>query len=258
MPGTIADRADRDVTRRQAEIAVDPLDGAPDRGLVGQRFAHPHEHDVRHATFDRARPSRGAHHLFDDLAAAEVTGEPGLTGGAEPTPHRAPGLGAHADGRTVAVEHQHGLDPAPAVELPQELHRVAQSLADSVTAVSAAGRCPASSARRALRQVGPLVGLAEVLVQPVPHLIDAVAGLAVEEPAELVARHVVSRRCPCRRHRAATAWPQVPRRAGRTRRCGRGRRRGSAVQNASSVTSSPNARPSSSAVSMPARDSRSS
>jgi hypothetical protein len=50
-----------------------------------------------------------------------MSSEPGLTGGAKSTGHRAPGLGADTDGCSIRVQHQHGLDPAAAIELPEEL-----------------------------------------------------------------------------------------------------------------------------------------
>src|SRR4051794_6189845 len=105
------------MARAEADVGVDPLDGSPYRRLVGEWFAHAHEHDVGEAPVHLARLARGADHLLDDLPDGQLTGEAGLTRGAEPATHRAPGLAADADGDAVGVEHQHGLDPAAALQL---------------------------------------------------------------------------------------------------------------------------------------------
>ena len=78
------DGRDRDVAGRQAEAGVDPFDGGPHRSLVGERFAHAHEHDVAQSPSGPLGPRRRQHDLLDDLAGRQVAVEPGLTGGAEP------------------------------------------------------------------------------------------------------------------------------------------------------------------------------
>ena len=148
--GHDADGRDRQVARRQAEVAVQPLDGAPHRGLVGQRLAHAHEHDVADAAAAVAGPPGGADDLLDDLAGRQVAGEAGLAGGAEAAPHGAAGLARHAHGGPVGVQHQHRLDAGAAGELPQELDRVAavaDRLGDRRRARAAARRRAASRSR---------------------------------------------------------------------------------------------------------------
>ncbi len=105
-----------------------------DRGprvvVVGERFAHAHEHDVADAL---RRRLRGTQHLLDDLAGVEVALEPGLAGRAERAAHRAPGLRRHAHRRALGVAHEHGLDlRAVARARPQPLrrHAVVRGLLD--------------------------------------------------------------------------------------------------------------------------------
>ena len=93
--------------------------------VVGERLAHPHEHDVADPAAAVAGPPGGPHDLLDDLAGGEVAREPGLAGGAEAAAHRAPGLARDAHRGAVGVQHQHGLDAGAAVERPQALDRVA-------------------------------------------------------------------------------------------------------------------------------------
>ena len=124
--GDQADRGDRDVPGRQSEVAVEALDALPDGVEVGHRLAHPHEHDVADPAPGVLGPTR-RHRTTCSTISPTVRWrvKPAWPGGAEPARHRAPGLAADAHRRPVAVEHQHRLDPAAAVELPQELDGVA-------------------------------------------------------------------------------------------------------------------------------------
>ena len=118
--------------------------------------------------------------------------EAGLTGGAEAARHRAAGLARHADRGAVAVQHQHRFDPAATVELPEELHGVAP-VAHRLGHRRQRGREPLGEVgSHRLGHIRPVVGLGELLVQPTPHLVDPVAGRAVEQRGELLARDVVS------------------------------------------------------------------
>ena len=54
-----------------------------------------------------------------------MAGEPGLPSGTEAAAHCATRLAADADGRSVGVEHQHGLNLAATLECPQKFDRVA-------------------------------------------------------------------------------------------------------------------------------------
>ena len=79
---------------------MDPLDGGPHGGLVGQRLAHAHEHDVAHAAVRRrlAR-ARRQHDLLDDLAGREVAVNPAWPVAQNPQPIAHP---AWLDTHTVA------------------------------------------------------------------------------------------------------------------------------------------------------------
>ena len=133
-----------------------------------------------------AGPAGGPHDLLDDLAGREVAGEAGLAGGAEPAPHRAAGLARHAHRGPVGVEHQHGLDPARRRRAAHRNLTVSpSSLTDSVTGVSAGGSTPASRSRSAFGRFVISAGSRELLVEALPHLVDAVARLAGEQLGEL-------------------------------------------------------------------------
>ena len=130
--GHDADGGHRDVTGGDADIALQPLDGRPQVVVVRQRLAHAHEHDVRHAALGVIGEALGgADHLLDDLARRQLPIEASLARRAEAAAHRTPRLCAHAHGRAIAVTHQHALDGASVVQLPQLLHGVA-AVADSL------------------------------------------------------------------------------------------------------------------------------
>jgi hypothetical protein len=222
-----------EVAGRHPEVAVDALDGRPHVAVVvGERLAHAHEHDVGHPPID-ARARRRAHHLLDDLADGEVPLEAGLAGGAEAARHGAAGLAADAHRRAVAVVHEHRLDAAAVVELPQELHRVAARRSPTRSpGRSAGGSASASSARSALGR--------------------SVRSSGSAEPGR------TGRSTPGRRGSAAGGVRHASPSASDSYWAMRSRQTSSeAVQNAGSVTSSPNIAPSASAESMPARDSAS-
>ena len=110
---------------REPDRAVETLHGAPDRGLVGQRLAQSHEHHVRDTASVLAGSAGRPHDLLDDLTDGEMPGETCLAGGAEATAHGAAGLGRHTDRGPIRIQHEHGLDRRPTVEVPQELDGVA-------------------------------------------------------------------------------------------------------------------------------------
>jgi hypothetical protein len=74
------------VTGRQPEVVVQPVERVADRVDVGERLAHAHEHHVRHADLGRVLRT---HNLLDDLAAIEMPLEARLAGRAERAAHRA-------------------------------------------------------------------------------------------------------------------------------------------------------------------------
>ena len=115
-------RRERQVAGREADVAVEPHHRAPDPVVVGQGFPHPHEDDVG----DAPRPGlpHGGHHLFHDLALAQVALEPRLARRTELARHGTAGLGRDAHGHAVGVAHEHRLDPSAVVQPPQPLGRL--------------------------------------------------------------------------------------------------------------------------------------
>ena len=63
--GHDAHRGEGEVAGREAHVAVQPFDRAPDPVVVGERLPHPHEHDVGDPP---GRAARMATDLLDDLA----------------------------------------------------------------------------------------------------------------------------------------------------------------------------------------------
>ena len=91
------------------------------RGLVvGERLAHAHVHDVREPPARLEHP-RGADHLPDDLARAEIPLEPHRARVAEGAREAAADLGGHAEREPVAVGHQHRLHARPVGEDEDDL-----------------------------------------------------------------------------------------------------------------------------------------
>ena len=120
-----ANGRDRNVTRRNAHVAVDAFNCTPHGRFVGERFAHAHEHDVGHALFALLGVARSAHNLFDNFAHGELAVEASLTSCTKPTGHRTASLGAHTHGGTIGIVHEHCFNRVIAVgELPQKLDRV--------------------------------------------------------------------------------------------------------------------------------------
>jgi hypothetical protein len=133
-------------------------------------------------------------HLLDDLAGGQVALEPGLAGGAEPAAHGAARLGRHAHGRAVAVVHEHGLDPGAVGQGEQPLDGLA-AVADRLgRRGEGGGQLGVEPGAQRLGQRRQLARGGQLLVQPRPHLVDAVAGLPVEHPGEPVSGEVVPRR----------------------------------------------------------------
>ena len=164
--------------------AVQPLDRAPDRGLVGERLAHAHEHDVRDPPTKAASTARCPHDLFDDLTGRELPRESGLAGGAEPAAHRTAGLGGDAHGGAIGIEHEDRLDAGTALELPQELDRVGPVAHIFDDRVERHRQLLRQSGAQRSRQVRQLGGVGQMLVEPLPDLVDAVPGLTDEQGAE--------------------------------------------------------------------------
>jgi hypothetical protein len=131
-------------------------------------------------------------HLLDDLAGGQVALETALPGGAEAARHRASGLRADADGRTVVVVHQHGLDVRAVVQAPEPLDRLAVVADGFGRRREGRGQLDIESRAQGLRERRQLTGIRELLVQPPPHLLDAIVRLAVEERGHLVAIDVVA------------------------------------------------------------------
>src|SRR5207245_11451744 len=97
-----------EVPVRDAEVFVEAGHGRPDLVVVGQWFAHSHEHDVGDPA-GTGGPD-GVGDLFDDLTAAQMPEEAGLAGCAEPAAHRTAGLGGDTHRCQVGVVHEDGLD----------------------------------------------------------------------------------------------------------------------------------------------------
>ena len=66
-----ADRREREMAGREAHVAMQPRDGAPDPVVVGQRLPHPHEDDVGDPPCRPGLP-HGDGNLLDDLALGQV------------------------------------------------------------------------------------------------------------------------------------------------------------------------------------------
>jgi len=86
-----ADRRDGHVPCREAQpIRIDHrTHGRDRRAVVGQRFAHTHEHDIRHTSTRRALEPEN---LLDDLAGGQVSLQAAQPGGAEAASDRASDL----------------------------------------------------------------------------------------------------------------------------------------------------------------------
>ena len=190
MPGTMPTVDDRDVAGRQPEVAVDALDRGPHRGLVGERLAHAHEHDVATAGARRAWPAGAARTTCSTISPV-VRWRSNPAWPVAQNPH-AIAQPAWLDTQTVArsgIEHQHRLDlrrrrraatgtsPCRPSSLTDSSHRCQRRRQRGRRAARAgrAGRFVTSSGGRRAARTGP------------PHLVDPVAGLAGEQLGELVA-----------------------------------------------------------------------
>ena len=121
--GHDAHRGEGEVPGRQAHIAVQADDRAPDPVVVGQRLPHPHEDDVRDPS--RGGLPHGDGDLLDDLALRQLALEARLPRGAELAGHGTASLGGHADGHPIRVVHQHRLHLSTVAERPQPFRRLA-------------------------------------------------------------------------------------------------------------------------------------
>ena len=214
----------RQLTCGDADVVVDAHQRLPHGFFVRQRLAHSHVDDVAHASTHRLGALGGANHLFDDLAGREVAGESGLSGGAEATRHGATGLGAHAHGRAVGVEHEHGFDATAAVEFPEELDGaslVGGELRDGSQRQFEFG---VESGAQRLGHGGHVGRVAEFGVQTLPDLVHAIARLTDQQLVEFGAGGSVAgdHGNSLTDGRTFTAsWPTSS-----TRTCGRATRRG--------------------------------
>jgi hypothetical protein len=102
--------------------------------VVGQRLAHPHEHDVgQPVPVLVPQRRRGRADLLQDLGGRQVAGQPALAGRAERAGHAAAGLRGDAHGVALRVAHQHRLDGGAVAGPPQRLAglpRIALDLPD--------------------------------------------------------------------------------------------------------------------------------
>ena len=130
--GNQADRRDGNVARTHTKALGRRVNQAMQRAdhrlVVGQRLAHPHEHDVRQSrrtTRQRAVTARclGVAHLVDDLRRRQVTGQAHLPRRAERARHTAARLRRHTQSRALRVTHQHRLHLSSVIEAPQVLDR---------------------------------------------------------------------------------------------------------------------------------------
>ena len=137
-----------------------------------------------------ARPPGGPHHLLDDLAG-QLAPEPARRWRRSRTPWRSR-LAGHAHRRAVAVVHEHRLDPGAVVELEQPLDGVAVAVGRLGHRRQRGGQLGVEAGPQRPGQRCQLGGLGELAVQAVPHLIDPVARLAVEQVGERAAVEVVA------------------------------------------------------------------
>ena len=164
---------------------------APPGGVVvRERFAHPHEDDVRE-TAGRGGGS-GPNHLFDDLSGRQVSAEPLLSGRAEPAGHGTASLTAHTDRRAIGVVHQHRLDRVSVGESPQPLLRLS-IIGNTLDA-------GVQSRRQERSEVGAQIGRERrdvldrktLAVEALPELVHTIFRMVGEQLAELFSGEVVT------------------------------------------------------------------
>ncbi len=184
-------RRERQVAGREADVAVEPHHRAPHPVVVGQGFPHPHEHDVG----DAPRPGHphGGHHLFHDLALAQVALEACLARRTELARHGTPRLGRNADGHAVRVAHQHRLDLGAVVQAPQPLRRLPAVRLPARHLVEGRRQCLGQLAAQRHGQLGHLLGPLQPDMERVPELAGPVGGCIPKEPGQLVSGQVVRR-----------------------------------------------------------------
>ena len=168
------------------------------RAEVGERLAHPHEHDViEPAPRVPGRPCR-QHDLLDDLTGRELPDEAGVAGRAERAGHRATGLGRDARRGVARVVHQDGFDRVPVGKGEEPFER-RPGVGDELVFDAERGRerrCRRQPLPERLRQDAQLGRVREPAVEPLPELDGPVAGQVGEElgdlvPVEVVAAHRV-------------------------------------------------------------------
>ena len=189
--GHDAHRGEREVARREAHVAVQPLDGTPDPVVVRQGLPHPHEDDVGDPP--RLGVPHGDCDLLDDLALGQLPLEPRLAGGAELAGHGAAGLGRHADGHPIGIAHQHGLDLRAVAQRPQPLGGLAVIGRLPGDLVQCRGQRSAQRGTKVGGQLGELLGSLHPGVEAVPDLPHAIGRFALEDLGQPFSRDVVGR-----------------------------------------------------------------
>lgn len=120
-----------------------------------------------------------------------MTIEPGLTRRAEPARHGATGLAAYADSGPVGIEHEDRLDLVAVVGLPQPLERLPLVGLLDLDLGERQGSGFVQMGAQLLGDRCDLIGVAQVRVEPLPDLVDAVTRLTVAEFCEFVSIEVV-------------------------------------------------------------------
>ena len=146
--------------------------------IVLERLTHAHEDHV-------GKPARrglagGEHDLLQYFAGAQVPGESGLTGGAKRTTHPAAGLAGDADRHPVVIGHQNGFDGRPVVQSKDPLTGRAPVALDVIVDLQTRWELPNEAGAQGLGDGGYGVKGLRLAPQPVPDLVDAVAGLVGE------------------------------------------------------------------------------
>ena len=114
-----------------------------------------------------------------------MTGEAGLTGGAERAAHGAAGLTGDADRHAVLVAHQDGLDRRAVAQAKDPLPRRAEVALHVVGDLDARGEELGESRAQDLGDRRDLVDALRLDPEPVPDLIDPVARLPSQQCRQL-------------------------------------------------------------------------
>ncbi len=197
------------MARAQAEGVVvgEAAQCSPHVGVIVQRLAHAHEHDVGHLRgaldggIGRQRRvgqiAGEVEHLRHDLAGGEVARQPALRRGAEGAAHGTAGLAGDAERTPLIVEHEHGFDALAVVQLEETLDRVAVGRDDfGRQGQRRHGRHLGQPGAQGLGQVAHRLEVTGVaLVDPLPELAGAKLRLAQlgQKTGKLLLVHVEQR-----------------------------------------------------------------